>query len=53
LRKAEKTVQDELKVMPDNKKINQLAAITYNNLACYYKKNAKPKVALSYLKKAL
>lgn len=33
--------------------MNQLAAITFNNLACYYKKGNKPKVALSYLKKAL
>lgn len=42
-----------MKIDPDNKKINQIAAITYNNLACYYKKTIKPKVALSYLKKAL
>lgn len=31
----------------------QLSGITFNNLACYYKKTKKPKVALKYLKKAL
>lgn len=36
-----------------NQKINQLAGVTYNNLACYYKKTKKPKVALAYLKKSL
>lgn len=26
-----------MKINPNNIKINQLAGITYNNLACYYK----------------
>jgi hypothetical protein len=38
LKQAEKVVTDELRVNPDNAKINQLAGITYNNLACFYKK---------------
>jgi hypothetical protein len=35
---AEKTVLEELKINPQSPKMNQLAGITYNNLACYYKK---------------
>ena len=37
-KQAEKVVTEELRVNADNAKINQLAGITYNNLACYYKK---------------
>ena len=40
--------------------MNKLAGITYNNLACYYKKypfsdhrTNKPKISLIYLQKAL
>lgn len=29
---------EELKIDPANQKVNKLAGITYNNLACYYKK---------------
>lgn len=36
-KKAEKCIIEELKINPNNLKINQLAGITYNNLACYYK----------------
>jgi hypothetical protein len=44
-----------------NVQLNKLAGITYNNLACYYKKykilinprTNKPKISLIYLQKAL
>lgn len=38
LKAAEREVQEQLRVTPDHPKTNQLAGITYNNLACYYKK---------------
>ena len=37
-KKAEKIVQEELMINTKNQKINQLAGVTFNNLACYYKK---------------
>lgn len=53
-------VTAESKVEPDNSKFQQLLAVSYNNLAIYYKKyfsltyrTGKPKSALTYLKKAL
>ena len=33
--------------------IDQMLALTYNNLGCIYKKNSKPNVALQYMLKAL
>lgn len=42
LKKAEKSITEELKIEPKNQKINQIAGITFNNLACYYKKYALP-----------
>jgi len=32
---------------------DQMAALTFNNLGCYYKKASKPNVALKYMKAAL
>lgn len=37
-KKAEKIVNEELMLSTDNQKMNQLAGVTFNNLACYYKK---------------
>ena len=34
-------------------KISKLAAITYNNLACYYRRTGKIRTALTYLIQAL
>jgi hypothetical protein len=31
-------VSSELLIEPDSLRVNKLAGITYNNLACYYKK---------------
>lgn len=37
-KKAEKIVNEEMHISTDNQKMNQLAGVTFNNLACYYKK---------------
>lgn len=37
-KQAEKAITEELRIDANNPKVNQLAGITYNNLACYYKK---------------
>lgn len=51
LKKAENILNNEdSEYMPKRLK---LFSITFNNLGCYYKKNKKPLVALSYLQKAL
>ena len=51
LKKAENILSNEdSQQMPNRLK---LVSITYNNLGCYYKKNKKPLVALSYLQRAL
>jgi tetratricopeptide (TPR) repeat protein len=51
LKKAEDILgSDENDVIPTRLK---LMGITLNNLGCYYKKHRQPKVALSYLEKAL
>ena len=49
-----------MRIDPTSVQVNKLAGITYNNLACYYKKYfiyllrlKKPKVSLIYLEKAL
>lgn len=51
LRKAEEILNnDENEIIPNRLK---LLGITLNNLGCFYKKRKQPKVALSYLKRAL
>jgi cell fate (sporulation/competence/biofilm development) regulator YmcA (YheA/YmcA/DUF963 family) len=59
-KKAEKIINEEMMLSTQNQKINQLAGVTFNNLACYYKKypachsrTKRPKVALNYLQKSL
>ena len=51
LKKAEEVLNsDENEVIPNRLK---LMGITLNNLGCYYKKRRQPKVALTFLEKAL
>ena len=38
LKKAEKLVNQELSFSEGSSKVHSLASVTYNNLACYYKK---------------
>lgn len=54
LKTAEKILdeQNEDQFDPDMDLI-QMAALTFNNLGCYYKKSEKPNVAYKYLKMAL
>lgn len=46
-KKAERIVEEELMISTKNQRISQLAGVTFNNLACYYKKSlpfhAEPK----------
>lgn len=37
-KQAEKVIEAELKINQDDPQLNKFAGITYNNLACYYKK---------------
>ena len=48
-----KKAEDALKKGVGNTEKLSLLGITYNNFGCYYKERNKPKVALTYLKKAL
>lgn len=38
LKKAEKLVNEERRVTPENTQLHKLLGITLNNLGCYYKK---------------
>lgn len=51
LKKAENILNfQDIETIPNRLK---LISMTFNNLGCYYKKNKKPLVALSYLQRAL
>lgn len=53
LQSAEKVLLSEEQVVVDLPNRLQLLAVTFNNLACYYKSVKQPNVALFYLKQAL
>lgn len=52
LKQCEKILMEE-SLARKSKAIDRLLSVTLNNLGVYYKKTKKPKVALSYIKRAL
>jgi hypothetical protein len=46
-KKAERIVEEELMISTKNQRISQLAGVTFNNLACYYKKYTSPHAELN------